>query len=250
MFWFKLWNSDGWSNTGEHMWAGTSEGGCVTPEVLSWTTAWKEKQKAHKVFTPFALNRSRTVHTLKCKLKCGIFLCWQLWVLQIYRSLIQRLCINLFIDDWPNHKPLREKHRASFHMVISLLSSSFTATSVWYGCAHIIPSSWSWWHSASFGRKGMNFALPQATFFTYGLFGRNVTTWSDGRVQPKMLLSFCPGQPIQDDSVSLQWLEINCKIRKFSFWQPSFLVLSVQCHRQGRKETGRERRSHILQLFI
>lgn len=47
-----------------------------------------------------------------------------------------------------------------------------------------------------------------------------------------------------------EWLEINSKIRKFSFWQVVILILSVQCHRQGRKEKGRERRSHILQLFI
>lgn len=64
----------------------------------------------------------------------------------------------------------------------------------------------------------------------------------------KLLL--CPAQPFQDDSVSLEWLEINCKMRKFSFWQPLFLILFVQCHRQGRKEKGRERRSRILQLFI
>lgn len=104
-----------------------------------------------------------------------------------YRSLTQRLCTNLCIDDWPNHKPLCE----SFSMVFSPLSSFFTAISVWHGCAHISPSSWSWWHSASFGRKQMTFALPQAVFSTYGLFGRIVRRWSDGGVQPKLLLSFC-----------------------------------------------------------
>lgn len=206
--------------------------------------------KSTQTFYTLALNRSRKVHTLTCKQKCDIFLCWQLWVLQTYRSLIQTLCTDLFIDDWPNHKPLREKNHASFYMVISPLSSSFTALSVWYGCVQIVPSSWTWWHSTPFGRKGMTFALLQAMFFTYGLFGRIVRTWSDGGVQPKLLLSFFPAQPFQDDSVSLQWLEINCKIRKFSLWQPLFLVLFVQCHRQGRKEKGNERTSHIVQLFI
>lgn len=78
------------------------------------------------------------------------------------------------------------------------------SNSVWYGCVRIIPSSWSWWHSASFGRKWMALALPQAVFFTYGLFGKIVRTWSDGAVQPKLLLSFCSA--LLSPSMMIQFL--------------------------------------------
>lgn len=186
------------SNTGEHMWAGTSEAGCVTPEVLSWITAWREKQSAHQVFTPLHSIEVERYTPLKCKH-------YFLVSTTLNPSDLQTTdCTSLFIDDWPNHKLLREKHRASFYMVISLPSSSFTAVSAWYGCVHIVPSSWSWWHSASFGRKLMTFALLQAMFFTYGLFGRIVRTWSDGGVQPKLLLSFCSA--LLSPSMMIQFL--------------------------------------------
>lgn len=116
-----------------------------------------------------------------------------------------------------------------------------SAMSVWYSCVLMIPSSWSWWHSASFGRKWMKFALPlKAKVSTYGLFGRIVRRWSDGGMQPKLLLSFCSA--LLSPSMMTQFLcsgwKINCKIRTVSFWWLVFLILSVQCHRQGRKGKG------------
>lgn len=149
-------------------------------------------------FYTLALNWSRKIHPVKCKH-------YFLVSTTLNPSDLQTTdCTSLFIDDWPNHKLLCEKHHASFYMVISPPSSSFTAVSAWYGCVHIVPSSWSWWHSASFGRKLMTFALLQAMFFTYGLFGRIVRTWSDGGVQPKLLLSFCSA--LLSPSMMIQFL--------------------------------------------
>lgn len=48
--------------------------------------------------------------------------------------------------------------------------------------------------------------------------------WCAAKAASKLLP--CPVQPFHSESVSLQWLEINCKIRKFFFWQPVFLILS------------------------
>lgn len=45
----------------------------------------------------------------------------------------------------------------------------------------------------------------------------------------------CPVQPFHSESVSLQWLEINCKIRMFCFLMRAiYNFLSIQFHRRGK----------------
>lgn len=66
MFWFKLWNSDGWM-TQESMCEQELQRLAVSPQKSCLEPQPGGKSRSTRSFYTLALNRSRKAHTLKCK---------------------------------------------------------------------------------------------------------------------------------------------------------------------------------------
>lgn len=162
----------------------------------------KGKAESTQSFYALILNRSRKVRTLKCKWYFLVLTTRSPSDLQITAS----ETLHQLIHWW------RTKSQASaWKTSCKLLHGLFTTLIFLQQCL-CVTLMFLW--SLALGHGGTQLPLGgnewnllclwKPRFLRYGLFGRIVRRWSDGGMQPKLLLSFCSA--LLSPSMMIQFL--------------------------------------------